>query len=1092
MIEKRVIRAEAVRDNLLSSLESRDVALWIRQLPRGELVATSLVPFLGLPWRLVLSEVYDSTTFQTLEAAASFRDPMTRKRGFVQVIDTDPSRIELPQRCLPIYLLSGRRSGESSHDFESQLRRMTMLESLRRSGAREILVFSDDAGPVPPELASLWSSGFRASLTFVSTSPEAEGELQDWLSGAPDVAAATLVKAPLSAVVVDILTRYSATYPESRRTLRIRDHEGTLHKLDVSEIDDPERPILERYSLLDERDLSFLTPAELPEEDFVGFFRNPVESWRPFAAGLPWIRSTSCRDKLHGLLKRLDAAGPEENCVAFIAAEPGAGGTTLARALAWECAREGYPVLLARPVPFTPEALPLANFFTRVNALIAQERPAPSASAENEGACRDQAGSSSESSRLYETPWIVVFDTIHWQFRDAELVQFRNELVRSGRPVCILTVTSAMLGLSFLNTSIFKNVAELNHSLEQTEARALGKHLNQFLRNYAKERQEWEWDAFYEEHTVRYLDGIAAFWVTLSFWIQGQYDLTESIQHWLYRNFRTHVTERTLQDAILEIAALSTERLPLPEALLPRSENQWPVAHRLEDLRKSLGPLGLVRVSDDGEKYWALVHDVLGRFLINAVFYDAPVRSELGFSEALDAEHLRFLLLRRISKKPLLGERSFRALGEDFATSLFKVDPDHGRGSFASYWREVLAALDGMPRGLRDTSRVFRHHTAVSRRRISKLDRQYYGVALEDQISLLRAAIEDIDYALTFIAYAPGSEPNLNLLNSLANAYFDLAEAESEAGATDERIVELRSLANEATRKAYEESPTNSFVIETYVKNLLQNATTDSSRAVADCIEALGLLFTALASNAVAYREARLNGLADQALSLLLRHRPAVLSESEPTTALDVLIRAWSVLAAGSVDGGHVALTELSAPTRASALAILGHAAATGNMQAVRLRYDLLALDQPFDFAQQLALVEELQASDYRMTPQLSLEYAILLFERGRAAEGDRVFRMLRNLWRESEHFVVVPERLRWLRVQEGRALQVVSATSGSDYGTRAMARVREFGNALVPYRPEEHSIRNPRPGMQFSCHVSFGHNGPFLRPVTAHPIGDA
>ena len=52
-----------------------------------------------------------------------------------------------------------------------------------------------------------------------------------------------------------------------------------------------------------------------------------------------------------------------------------------------------------------------------------------------------------------------------------------------------------------------------------------------------KQRESWQWDRFYQEHTVRYLEGIAAFWVTLSFWIQGQYDISESVQEWMYRSF---------------------------------------------------------------------------------------------------------------------------------------------------------------------------------------------------------------------------------------------------------------------------------------------------------------------------------------------------------------------------------------------------------------------------------------------------------------------------------------------------------------------------------------------------------------------------
>ena len=111
-----------------------------------------------------------------------------------------------------------------------------------------------------------------------------------------------------------------------------------------------------------------------------------------------------------------------------------------------------------------------------------------------------------------------------------------------------------------------------------------------------------------------------------------------------------------------------------------------------------------------------------------------------------------------------------------------------------------------------------------------------------------------------------------------------------------------------------------------------------------------------------------------------------------------------------------------------------------------------------------------------------------MLFQAGRAAEGVRAFRSLRGLWRESENFVHVPERLRWLRSGDSVSLQTVRAVLGSDYGNRAMARVQEFGNALVPFRPEEHGLREVVPGKRFAFRVSFGHNGPFLRPVTAAP----
>jgi hypothetical protein len=1079
VIEKILLESAAVPAHLLSALDSRDAVLWLRGVPK-ETSTDILLRFLGLPWRMVISEWYDASVVDALESASTSSPAMIRKRGFVQVVDADPSRIPLPQRSLPFFLLNGR--GEGTSDFAGRLRRLTMLEELRRSNATHLVVLSVEGEPVPADLAELWGSGFRAHLTIVSSSPHAKTTLRDWLDRTDGVAATSLLSIEPSTAVDDFLERYFAVYPEHRVVVRVRDRNGSLMQVDLTEIDEPERPLLSVYSLIEERHLAPLAPHELSEADFVEFFRTPHASWHPYAAGLPWLRDQEARASLAKYLKRLDSVGSDDNVIAFIASESGAGGTTLARVLAWEAAREGYPVLMAKEVPFVPDALPLTNFLQRAHVEFDRRRHE-----HTNATAGPRGGDATGPQILYETPWVIVFDRIHWQDRDGELARFHRELEKAGRPVCILIVTSTVLGLSYYNSAVFKEIAELNHAIGQDEALRLGHHLNRFLQVYGKQRSDAQWRAFHSSHTVRLLEGAAAFWVTLSFWIQGQYDMKESIQEWMYRAFTSATEDATLRTALLEVAAMSSERLPLPESLLPPPAGPWPVSQLLEDARANLGALGLVSVRSDGQKHWALVHDILGRLLINAFFYDFSSRAALGFENAKDAEHLRFLLLRQIAYKPAIGEKAFRSIAEEFATSIFKVDPAHGHANFTAMWRDVLEALETMPRSIRDTSRVFRHHVAISRRRIATLDERFYGVTKEDRLRLLTQSIEDIDYALTMIAYTPGSESNLNLYNSLANAYFDLAKAEGEAGASQQRLEELRSLANEATRRAYEESPTNSFVTETYVKNLLQVAESHPESAAERCTEALGILFGVLSSDEASYRRAQLGALADRALAILLERAP-LLQGRAPQNALDVLIEAWFALTNGGDAAGRVEdLAEIPAANKDRALEVLQHPLAKGNMQAIRLTFDILAATRPHAFKEQLDLVQQLRATDYRLTPQLRLEYAVLLYQNTRASEGDREFKSLRELWRESEHFVQIPERLRWLRTADGSGLQVVTAVTGSDFGNRAMARVQQFGNALVPFRPEEHGLRDIRPGTRFSCHVSFGHNGPFLRPVTAH-----
>lgn len=1078
---------EEISNNFLMELDQREIALWVRSLSKDPEVWSNAPKVMGLPWRMVLSEISDSQLLRDLETKANEISSVTQKRGFIQIVDGDPSQIDLPERCLPIYLLNGRHEN-SRDDFQSRFRRMAMLEALRRSGVRHLVILSGNEDPIPPEMKELWSSGFRPFLTFATDSANASELLATWTQARDPsrVSVMSLLNFPVSRALEGILKHYAERYPEDRIVIRMRDHLGNLRKLDITELDNPERPILESYSVIEERDLLALTPDRIPEQEFIAFFQNSESSWRPYAAGLPWDRGNKkASNELGDLLGKLDSSGPEENCVAYIVAEPGAGGTTHARTLAWEYASQGYPVLIAKPLPFVPNALSVANFLHKVH--LEFENLADQEAVPGQGTIHARAmGAEGSESRRYETPWLVVFDRIHWQYRDTELRQFRNQLEKSGRPVCLLVISGPVRELAYYNTSVFKQVGELNHVLDQNQVRRLGAHLNRFLRHYNKTRAPWQWDTFYNDHTIRHIEGVAAFWVALSFWIQGQYDLSESIQEWMYRSFREQITDSTIQHAVLEIAAVSSERLPMPEGLLPMSQDGWPVSHLLEDIRSTLGALGLVTIKASGKKFWALAHDILGRFLITALFYDFPIREKLGFGEAKNAEHLRFLLLRNVSRKSELGERDYQDFGDEFATSIFKIDPDRGHAHFALFWREVLTALDGMASPLRDTSRVFRHHTAISRRRIAKRDESIYGVTIGDKTKLLNRAIADIRFALDSIEHTPESEPNLNLHNSLAHAYFDLADLEKTKGTPLEVVNNLRKLAKEHTRLAYEESPTSSFVIETYVRDLLESAESDPTSAIEYCIKALEILFSAISSNEESYRRAQLGASADAALAILSKHAPKLGEMPDPNTAIDVLTKTWVILADGVDYQSGNGLSDLPEVNRAHAIEALTHPAGRGNMQVIRLSYQLTCITYPYDFDKQLEYLEQLQFGDYLTTPQMRLEYGLLLYQKNRFHEGDRVFRDLRRLWSDSDHFVTVPSSLRWLREYDSRKARIVNAAVGSGHDTRAMALVKEFQNLRVPFRPEEFSLKGPRPGTIFSAFVSFGHNGPFLRPVTA------
>lgn len=1056
-----LIATDAVPDGLLSALASRDVSLWLHKVPDG-LNAESLAAFVRLPWREVfLTDAHEAL----LNILASDSDAdLTRKRGFIQIIRSDPSLIPLPPRSLPIYVLDAGDSG-----FDATLKRMAMLGILRRSNVRRLLVLSGDRIDMPKELANLLDASFHPYVTLVSDDDSALADATAWAEAVTKGPPAQLVGLKPRTFVEDLTRRYLEAYPSETTLVRMRRSSGETILVDLTDADNVERPILANYDLIQERDLASISPEELSEEEFGAFFEGGEASWRPFAAGVPWLRNNDSYRSLERLLRRLDTVGSAENKIAYIASEPGAGGTTLIRKLAWEAARAGYPALVAKPAPFAPDALPLVGFLTKADQVAG--------SADR---------SDVEDRRLYETPWVIVFDRAHWEHREGELRRFLSELEKSGRPAIVLVVTGPIKPTAFYSEAFAREIAALTHIIDSSDAVALGRHLNVFLRTYGKERSAEEWERFYRAHSVRGMGANAAFWIALSFWLRSSRDLSGSIQEWIYAAFQEHGGTLAMKRALVEIAALSSERLALNEGLLPQSDTEWPLGVRLEDKRTNLAALGLIRVSAAGDQHWGLAHDILGRLLINALFHDHDRRVELGYGEARDAEHLRFLALKDIAVKPAMAELRYRAIADEFPTVIFKVDPAHGLRAFATIWREVLEALDSMPKPLRDTSRLFRHHTAISRRRIALLESPIYDVTPADQLVLLDQAIIDIEYAISSIERTPGDEPDLNLYNSLANAYLNLADVKAAASAPRDEVARLRTLANDATRRAYGENPTNPFVVETHIKNLLSIAKSEPGQAVPSCLEALQALYEALRGEDHRLRTPQLARLAEQALDILFASAPPEASQSEPQTEIDVLINAWRILSRAGPANLEESFAHLSLDLADEVLAALEHPVARGDIQVLRLRYGILSSARPFEFLRRIELLQNLQQTDNRPSPQLRLEYALLLYQVGRAAEADAQFAQLRSLWRNSEHFVRVPEPLNWLRDGEAEALATVQATMGSDQSYRQMARVQEFGNRTAPFRPEEFGVHSMQPGYRFRAHVSFGHNGPFLRPLGA------
>ena len=1056
-----LIQAEASAV-LMRELDSRDAAVWLLNSFADAAGVVETAKLLGLPWAFVLSESSDPSLISALETSEESVDgPLVRRRGMIHVVDTNPANVTLPRRGLPIFLLNGEASAPVT-GLAAITRRLTMIGELQRRSIKHLVILSGPKLPIPAEIAEIWNDGFRCLLTVVSDDPEAESKLTDLLSKL-EVPSIGLVPVASETLACDLVQKYTESR-DDRLILRLRDVRGAQRSIDVTGLDDPEHPLLGRYELLTENLLLPLLPEDLRAEDVESFFQDPRTSWRPFASGIAWQRDQQAGEKLKRALRRLDKEGPEANRVFFVSAESGAGATTFIRDLAWIFAAEGYPALLASLTPFMPSGLEVASFITRCLAAVTE-------------------AAGGEDTQVYEVPWLVVFDRQQWEGCEEEIVTFTREIEAAGRRACIIVATGPILPLAMYGDRRFERLTNLTHEISEVDALDLGRHLNRYLVKHGTKRQESEWRNFFRQSMVDRNPGIAAFWIVLSFWLQRQFDLSETVQGWVYRQFREKVTDPDLQRAIIDIAAMSTERQALPELLLPNSKD-WPMSTKLGDLRSELGALGLVRITDELHRFWALLHDQLGRFILTGLFYDRPAREEAGLSEAQNPEHLRLLVLKHIAAHPDLALNDLRQVADSFATTIFKIDPDHGHALFAPYWREALDALDNMPRAFRTTSRTFLHHAAVSRRRITS-DADTFPISKEERITLLERAVADIEMALG-IEHQHGEESDINLLNSLAHAYHDLAQARTACAAPRDQVAQLRARAQDATRRAYRLNPDNSYVIETYARDLLIEAQADSEAAAGNAIEVLSLVYGSMQWGTAGSRQHVLARLADNAIDILLEVADVTSETTEPSTPGDAIVTALQCLAKGVTRFEGMELVDYPLENRRIFATRLAHPLLLSNPQAVRLRYLLACMDRQDDFALQLELLEALEESHGTFTPQMRLELAILLHQVGRHHEGARQFHGLRALWREGRYYVEVPQRLKWFAARNGQGRQQVRATIAARGDARDFARVRELQNEQVPFRSREFGQERIRPEVSLNGFISFGHNGPFLRPLTA------
>lgn len=1088
---------DAPPSDLPDRMVTRDAALWIGSLGTAtETTVVSAVLLSDLPWTMVLVEDSSSETCHRL--AATCARQFERLRGHKIPVASGTKGVSFPARSVPVLFLNGREDAaeaeqrpEALGNLSRTFRRASMLDELVRSGTR-VLVVAPGAADSLSELLGDVVEEMRPQVIALAPTASQEAELRQWSETRTGATSVTICRGDLTTLVERIARSIEQRLPSDRLILRIRNStDGSTQSLDYTDSTSIDSPLFDDFTVLEERHVATVADDSISPEQIDSFFaRSGDESsdsyWRPFAAGLPWERDDgSANRRLLTTLSSLHAAPDAEIETLVVESEPGAGGTTAARALALSAARHGYPTLVARTASGQPNAEIVSAFMHAVGQ-FAQRQPKGSVATDATPALVAPA----------PFPWLVLFDIEHWQGREEQLPRFIQILRKHGHRVVLMIVrdVSSRSPLPVRFRRVF--ASPLSHDLSESDVERLGRHINRFLEPVGRAQSLQLWHAFWRDNalipepgTMGVQDRVASFWVALEFWLRKQLNLGESIQRWLYRRFlettyRNTPLSNEARLAILTVAAMSVERVHLPEQLLgPARLDQDPLSVQLEEAAHFVPALGLIKRRSPTGHSWGIAHVPLARHLLEAVSEDSSLLEKLAIEQSTGSVRLRLHLLGLVARSPAMAEDRFRDLAITFAQSILKLDRT-GHQEFARYWRDVFNALFAVPDVLWNVSRAFNHHVAISRRRVAVDDELFPDKSPVEKLRLLEDAVSDLEYAVS-IDGDEDDESDLNLLNSLARACQDLASLLESSGDETGRVADLRARELACLQQAEHLNPSNSFVLETAARSLLGRAKTEPMNAATHACAALQKISIARRLEGADDRKHRLDVLTENAYGVLSELSPAELSSLRTTSPpLAAMVSAWLLLGQ-NIEGGDGSLTGPPGPNvEAAILELEAIPARDRDWPLNRLLYDLASLQFPSDFERQLRVLQTLEGTP-AMQLQLRLERAILFYLTGAFERGRREFGDVRSALRDSEAIVDVPRRLAWFlrpgttdrAVCDGRVVRPPPSWN------RHAMEIAQLGNSVVVFNPLDFGYPSLPLGNQRKCMIGFNYRGPYAVP---------
>lgn len=1052
---RAIFRVESPDPAWLVSVQNRKAVLWIGPSIRDGIDDSRLRDVLAdlvlHPW---LAVVVDASAIPVTEVIKTH--PVIEGLA-LRHYDRDSGPERLPPNRLPIYSLRGTNgvidAGYSS-DPAGLFVRLSMLRKVPI--AHEVFTLGlGDAGAKGLREAQAISGAFSRIVVVDPGAPDLSS-----LATTSDV----LFHWPAS---VDEFCRFLQSAPITRdvdERVLVRTPIG-LQAANLSSAIDASYPITTVFELVPAR--AAVRPTKPTLEYLRTFLDDPAESWDPYAAGIPAPRDEVYQKELIRRLDHFVKEGPQASGTSWLTAEEGSGATALVRELALAAARQGYPVLVARPGVKKFDFGQLSAFLTKA---------------------ADRFGELNIS--VPDLPWLIVFDAEHSLLHSDFVTGVAGGLRKLLRSTLVLAVKP---GGRFVDESRFRARGNnqplgplLRNSVSSEEALAIGTHLSSFL-PVEDRRKPTDWDKFAGETVRTTMEGRSSlFWVALRFWLFRLPGSGESLRTWLARKVTEIVQgEPPTYAGMLEVAALSRYRLAMPAGLLPADS-----LRRLREISlERSNPLGFHRISAGILDAFTFVHPLIAEEMLRIGFDDPAGLSAVEKQHCLSLLDLELHLFGRMIRRPAAGDDQSIDVIEELVTTGLRVDEREAPRNYVARER-IVELLEDAPDALWDASQVFNHHLAKARRHLAMDPPKASGWDVERRREQLQFAENHLLDAIENIQPRDPErrESPLNLHVSLALTLDSRARLESEDGDSDLAAV-YRQRAEQNYSVAQQYDADNSYVLENYARLKLNQAKLAQSL------------------------EERVTFLVD-AISLLQWERQVLEGGYREEPILYELGKAFELLEQGMGEDVLTDLAQKGSEPAAVALAKLALGVERQTTDDTRLGraekvlrsvepervtwrtevalYPIVSARRVHAFAERLELLRTLDGEPAFAWPlQLRLEYAILLFQVGDPTDrkkGKAVFQQIRDHLSDRTGVLRVPPELRFLSDPSTgfteRLLTSMLVKNVSNVGRNYYAIPAGWFNIDVPFRPYLFGD-DIREGDERDCYIQFTNFGPLAVPPT-------